>query len=139
MTLSLVLLQIAAWLHLCQVPGTWFLAKRIVGIADELPRLSPLVAAIVTVLGLAVMAVLVGLGVLVGTHPSDVLGTRFGLALCGCLGGCWLARLGVQFWYYFGFAWPRSRSARAAHAALVGIFATQALGYLGVWVLGVAE
>ena len=137
MTLSLVLLEIAAWLHLCQVPGTWFLGKRIVGLADELPRLSPLVGAIVMVLGVAVVAVLVGLGVLVGMHPSDILGTRFGLALCGFLGLFWLARLGVQFWYYFGFAWPRTRSARAAHAALVSIFATQSFGYLGVWVLGV--
>jgi hypothetical protein len=139
MTLSWLLLEVAAWLHLCQVPGTWMVGKRIVGIADELPRLSPLVGAIVTVLGIAVVAVLVGLGVLVGTYPSDVLGTQFGVALCGFLGLFWLARLGVQFWYYFGFAWPRSRPAKIAHAVMVSIFAAQSIGYLGVWALEVSS
>jgi hypothetical protein len=136
MSLSLVLLEVAAWLHLCQVPGTWFVGKRIVGIADELPRLSPLVSAIVMVLGLAVVTVLVGVGVLVGTHPHDVLGTSFGLALCAFLGVFWGVRLAIQFWYYFGFAWPRTLSARVAHLAMVGIFAAQAVCYLVVCVLG---
>ncbi|HEY8943765.1 MAG TPA: hypothetical protein VIM73_05860 [Polyangiaceae bacterium] len=135
MALSYVLLQIAAWLHLCQVPGTWYLARHLIGISAELKLLSRLVSAVVVVLGIAVVLVLVGLGALMALHPRDVLGTRFGVALCASLGVFWLARLGVQFYYYFGLPWPRSKRGRLAHTALASIFATQSAGYFGVWML----
>ena len=65
MSASLILLELAAWLHLMQVPGTFYVGRRIIGISAELPRLSALTAAIFMVLGIAVVFILVGLGVLV--------------------------------------------------------------------------
>jgi acetolactate synthase-1/2/3 large subunit len=96
MTLSWLFLEVAAWLHLCQVPGTWFVGRRVLCLSDELPRLSSLAAAIFTVMGAAVVLVLVVLGVLIGSHPTEVLTTHLGLGLCAFLGTFWFLRLLIQ-------------------------------------------
>ncbi len=131
------ILLIAAWLHWCQVPGTWFLAKRVVHLDRELRGLGRLAAAIVRVLGIAVVVVLVTLGSLIAMHPEDVLNTSFGHALIGFLSAFWLTRLLVQLWYYHALPWPRTLTGRGAHATLVAIFASQAVAYAVVyWAVG---
>lgn len=131
---SILLLEIAAWLHLCQLPGTWFIDRYVVRVKRELTQLSGLARAIVVVQGVAVIVVLSVLGILVASHAGDVLRAPFGAALCAFLGLFWLARLGVQLWYYAALAWPRTPASSLAHRAFVAIFALQSLGYLGAWV-----
>jgi hypothetical protein len=133
MTLSWLFLEVAAWMHLCQVPGTWLVGRRVLRLSAELPRLSPLAAAIFTVMAAAVVLVLVVLGVLIGSNPTEVLTTHLGLGLCAFLGSFWFLRLLIQLWYYYRRPWPRHALGKLSHAALVGIFATQAVGYLGAW------
>jgi hypothetical protein len=109
----------------------WVMARRVIDVPLELPRLSPLASAMVRVIALAVLALLVGFGALVATHPEDALGTRLGRAQCLFLGLFWSVRLAVQAWYYTDRGWPRTRNGRLFHAVLVGIFALQSFGYLG--------
>ncbi len=131
----LFLVQGAAWLHLCQIPGMWVMGRRVMDIPLELRKLSPLASAVVRVIALAVLTLLVVIGVLIATHPEDALGTRLGRAQCLFLGLFWSVRLGVQVRYYTHLGWPRTRDGRVLQAMLVGIFAIQSLGYLGAWLL----
>lgn len=128
-------LEMAAWLHVCQLPGTWFVGRRLLAIPDELSSLRPLTRAVVLVLGAAVVWVLVSLGVLIAWHSGEVLHARFGRALCGFLGLFWFSRLAVQLWYFHALAWPRSRGGRVAHVLLTLIFGVQSIGYCAAWVL----
>ena len=129
MSASQTSLQIAAWLHLCQLPGILLINRHVIRFGAELEKLSPLAHAIVQVISLSVVALLVALGALLGVYADEVLHTRFGVALVGALGVFWLTRLGVQLWYYRSLSWPHTRPAIALHYLLVTIFATQALAY----------
>jgi hypothetical protein len=135
MKISLLLVQGAAWLHLCQLPGMWLMSRRIVDVARELPRLSPLAAGVVRVMALAVLVLLMALGMLVATYPEDVLTTRFGRALVVFLGAFWGVRGLVQLWYYGMLAWPRTALGRRLHTALVVVFTLQCVGYLAAFTL----
>ena len=133
---QIALIQLGGCLHLCQLPGTWYLGKRLLGIDRELERLSPLVAAIVMVLGLAAVTLLVSLGVFVVLFSAELAASSFGHVLIAFLGAFWLVRLGVQLYYYFGLPWPRSPAGRLSHGALVAIFGTQAAAYLSSLLVG---
>jgi hypothetical protein len=124
------LVGVAGALHFCQLPGTWFLGKRLLGIDRELSRLSPLVGAIMLVLGVAAVTLLVSLGAFVVVFANELVRSVFGRVLCVFLGVFWWARLVVQIYYYRYLPWPRSRAGRVAHVLLTSIFATQAIAYL---------
>jgi hypothetical protein len=128
---STALLETAAWLHLLQAPGTWYLARHLVGISQEMKQMSPLVAAIVVVLGASVIVVLVATGLLIALHAEEVLLSSFGRCLSGFLGCFWGARLLIQTWYFHALPWPRTRPGVIAHVALVLVFATQTVGFIG--------
>ena len=138
MNLSQLFLEVAAWLHLCQLPGVIFLSRHVVDLRADLPKLHPLTRAIFVVIGVSVVSLLVFLGVAMGSYADDVLASEFGLLLCLALGIFWFVRLAVQFWYYSSSLWPLHRSGVLAHYALLAIFALQTAGYLAAWTLTLA-
>jgi hypothetical protein len=133
---QIALIQLGGGLHLCQLPGTWYLGRRLLGIDRELERLSPLVAAIVMVLGLAAVTLLVSLGGFVVMFAGELAASSFGHALIAFLGAFWLARLAVQLYYYFGLPWPRSPAGRYSNSALIAIFGAQAAAYFSSLLVG---
>jgi hypothetical protein len=128
-----ILVEFAAWFHLLQIPGTLYLSRRVVCLTRELSPLPPLIRAIMAVFGGAFVILLVALGVLIGAHPDDALGSGLGASLIAFLGGFWLLRLVAQAVYFHCFPWPRTAEGWAAHLALCSIFLAQAWGYLEAW------
>lgn len=136
MPVDATLVGFAGALHFCQLPGTWFLGKRLLGIDRELKRLSPLVSAIVLVLAVAAVTLLVSLGAFVVVFADELVVSRFGRTLCAFLGAFWGVRLLVQIHYYHRLPWPRCRAGRVAHLLLTLVFAIQAIAYLAGVALG---
>jgi hypothetical protein len=130
-----VLIQVAAWLHLFQIPGVLLLDRHVVRVGDELFKLTELARGMVMVITSFVIAVLLALGILIGSFSSEVLCSQFGKALAGFLGLFWLARLGVQLWYYHVLPWPQTRWAMRVHYVLVAVFSVQSVSYLAAVVL----
>lgn len=139
MSLSECFLEVAAWLHLCQIPGVLFLGRHVVNVRADLSKLPPLTHAIFVVIGASTVGLLVTLGVTIGSYAQEVVTSDLGLVLCLALGLFWFMRFVVQLWYYRSSLWPQHRSALIAHYTLLVVFALQAAGYLAAWTLSVAH
>lgn len=123
------LLMTAGCLHFLQIPSTAHLARRLLGLRPDLAKLSPINGRIVRVFVAAASILILGLGVIVVSHTRELLSTDIGRHLCVLLVLFWSGRAAAQIW--LRRVWPREAHGNFWYFALLTVYLTIALSYLG--------
>lgn len=129
MSYSELLLTIAGSLHFLQIPSTAHLARHLLHLGPDLAKLSPINLRIVRIFVAAASCLILGLGVIVVSHASEIASTRLGRSLCVLLVLFWCARAIAQVW--LRPVWPRAARGSFWYGALLTLYVTLALSYLG--------
>jgi len=124
-----LLLTIAGSLHFLQIPSTSHLARRLLKLGPDLAKLSPLNLRIVRIFMAAASLLILGLGIIVVWRANEIVSTPLGRSLCALLVLFWSARAAAQVW--LRSVWPRGGQGNFWYFALLAIYLTVALSYLG--------
>jgi len=129
MSRSELLFTIAGCLHFLQIPSTAHLARRLLHLAPDLAKLSPINGRIVRIFVAAASCLILGLGLIVVWHAREIGSSRLGRSLCVLLILFWTGRAAAQIW--LRAVWPRAAHGNFWYVALLVVYLTVALSYLG--------
>lgn len=125
------LLFLSGLLHFFQ-PLSMLIAPKMLGMTDDMARLSPINRAIFVVLIRTFMLTVVGTGAVVALGARELAaGGRLAAALCGFLFIFFSSRAFVQLRVYAPH-WPKTPYGRLSHYGLTGLF----LFHVGVYLAG---
>ena len=130
------LLSVALWLaalgHFC-VLGASFQVPARLGWKRDLAQLTPFNRKLMWTYGAFTVLTIVAFGLLtVGLHDDFLRGDRAALALAAFIATYWIARIGVDLFYFDHRDWPAGKQFMLGHIALTGLFSALALTYVAV-------
>lgn len=123
----------ALWLagigHFCILGASVQVPKRL-GWKDDLAKLTPFNRKLMWTYGAFTVFTIVAFGLLtIGLHDAFLRGDPAALALAAFIGAYWLARVGVDAFYFRHSDWPAGQRFVVGHILLTALFLALVLTY----------